>query len=75
MLLHLNEASGNPVDSASPTNTATATNLTYGTGKLNNGATFNGSTSKVSVADSSGISLNNSHTIETWEKDMASLMK
>lgn len=66
MLLHLNEASGNPVDSASPANTATATNLTYGAGKLNNGATFNGTTSKVSVADSSGISLNNSHTIETW---------
>ena len=66
MLLHLNEASGNPVDSASPANTATATNLTYGAGKLNNGATFNGTTSKVSVTDSSGISLNNSHTIETW---------
>lgn len=66
MLLHLDESSGNPTDSAGTPNTATASNVTYSTGKLNNGAVFNGSTSKISVADTSGISLNNSHTIETW---------
>lgn len=66
MLLHLDESSGNPTDSAGTPNTATAANVTYSSGKLNNGANFNGSTSQISVADTSGISLNNSHTIETW---------
>ncbi len=66
MLLHLDESSGNPTDSASTPNTATASNMTYSTGKLNNGAVFDGSTSKISVADTSSISLNNSHTIEGW---------
>jgi hypothetical protein len=66
MLLHLNESSGVPVDSASVANTLTPTALTFGTGKLYSGAVFDGLTSKISVADSTGISLNNSHTIETW---------
>ncbi len=68
LLLHLDEASGNPSDSSSNSNTATATSLTYTTGKLNNGATFDGTSSGITVADSSSLSFVQSNTIEGWVK-------
>lgn len=66
MLLHLDESSGDPTDSASTPNTPIATNITYSSGKLNNAAVFNGTTSRITVPDASQISLSGSHTIEAW---------
>ncbi len=68
LLLHMDEASGNPADSATPSATATASNLTYTSGELNNAADFNGTSSQVSIPDSSNLSLSGAHTIEAWAK-------
>lgn len=68
MLLHMDESSGNPADSSSNSNSATANSITYSTGKLNNGAVFDGTLSYVSVADSSSLSVVQSNTIEGWVK-------
>ena len=68
LLLHLDEASGAPSDSATPSGTATPTSITYTSGKLNNGASFNGTSSQISMADSSNLSLSGSHTLEAWAK-------
>jgi hypothetical protein len=68
LLLHLDEASGDPTDSSSNANTATESNVTYTSGNFNNAADFNGSTSQISVADSASLSLSGANTIETWMK-------
>ncbi|MDQ5981612.1 MAG: hypothetical protein QG570_362, partial [Patescibacteria group bacterium] len=68
VLFNFNEASGNPDDSSTNNNSATETNVTYGSGKLNNGAIFSGNNSYVEVADSASISLSGSHTVEAWIK-------
>lgn len=68
LLLHLDESSGNPGDSSSATQSATATSMTYSSGKLNNAGDFNGSTSRISVADSSELSLTSDLTLEAWTK-------
>ncbi len=67
-LFHFDESSGNPTDSSSNANAATASNLTFATGNFNNAADFNGSTSSVSVADSASLSLSSSNTVEAWTK-------
>ncbi len=66
LLLHLDESSGNPVDSSSHNQSAVASNLSYVTGKFNNGSTLN--TSRISVDDSSAISMTGAHTLESWIK-------
>jgi hypothetical protein len=68
LLLHLDESSGTPVDSATPSGTATPTGLTYVSGQLNNAGDFNGTSSQVSMADSSNLSLSGSHSLEAWAK-------
>ncbi len=67
-LFHFDESSGNPTDSSSNANSATATSVTYSTGNLNNAAAFNGTSSYVSIADSSSTSLSQKNTIEAWTK-------
>ncbi len=67
-LFHFDESSGNPADSSSNSNSATANNVTYPTGNLNNAIEFNGALSNVSVADSTSLSLSQSHTLEAWVK-------
>lgn len=66
LLLHVNEASGNPSDTSGNSLAATATNLTYTTGKLNNATVFSGIGSQLSVADDPAISLTGQHTLEGW---------
>ncbi len=66
LLLHLNEASGNPTDSSSNSNSATATTVTYATGNMNNGGVFSGAGSQLSIADSSSLSFSSAHTLEGW---------
>lgn len=56
----LDEASGNAADSVG-SNTLTNTNVTYGTGKINNGAVFN-STSDTLI----GTSIPNPHAFTFW---------
>ncbi|MBP9702462.1 fibronectin type III domain-containing protein [Candidatus Woesebacteria bacterium] len=68
LLLHMDEASGNPADSATPSGTATPTGLNYVSGQLNNAGDFNGTSSQVSMADSSNLSLSGSHSLEAWAK-------
>lgn len=68
LLLHLDESSGTPVDSATPSGTATPTGLSYVSGQLNNAGDFNGTSSQVSMADSSNLSLSGSHSLEAWAK-------
>ncbi len=68
-LYHLDEASGTTVaDSSSNSNTATATNPTWGTGNLNNALQLNGTTSQLSADDSTSLSLTQSNTLEAWTK-------
>lgn len=66
LLLHLNEASGNPTDSSSNAATVTAANVTYETGKLSNGAVFTGLGSSLSVPDSTPLSISSTNTLEGW---------
>ena len=68
LLLHLDESSGTPVDSATPSGTATPTGLSYVSGQLNNAGDFNGTSSQVSMVDSSNLSLSGSHSLEAWAK-------
>ncbi len=66
-LWHMDEASGNVVDSSGNGNTGTSNGTTVVAGKLGNARSFNGSTDYISIADSS--SLNPSAiTAETWIK-------
>ena len=67
-LYHLDEASGNASDSSGNNNTAAAANTTYGTGNLNNGFGFNGSTSSLTAADSTSLSLTGNFSVEAWTK-------
>ncbi len=67
-LFHFDESSGNPADSSSNANAATASNATYVTGNLNNAIEFNGALSNVSMSDSTSLSLSQSHTLEAWVK-------
>ncbi len=68
LLMHLDESSGQATDSAVPAGVASSTNLGYATGTLNNAGDFNGTSSVISVADSTPISLSGSHTLEAWAK-------
>lgn len=67
-LYHLDEGSGNASDSSGNSNTATAANVSYGAGNLNNAFTFNGSTSSLTAADSSSLSLTSNFSVEAWTK-------
>ncbi len=68
LLLHLDESSGNPTDSSSHGHTTAQTGLAYTTGSLNNAGDFDGTTSKIQIADSEALSLTQSNTIEAWAK-------
>ncbi len=67
-LYHLDESTGNPADSSSNNNTASANNITYTSGNLNNKAVFDGSSSYISIEDSSTISLSQENTLEAWSQ-------
>jgi len=57
LLLHMEEASGNPVDDSTTNATCTATSLTYSaTGKLSNAIDFNGSSSYADCGDQAAFS-------------------
>ncbi len=66
LLLHLDESTGNPIDSSGTPHSVTATDISYASGRLNNAAVFDGVGSQLTVPDSTGISLSTSHTIEAW---------
>lgn len=61
----LDESSGNATDSKG-SNTLTNTSTTYSTGKINNGAVFNGS-AKLEKTSPTGVA-NNSYTFSVWAK-------
>jgi len=68
-LYHLDESSGTNVnDSSGNTNDGIASNATFGTGSLNNSLSFNGTNSRVSVPDSTSLSLSQANTLEGWTK-------
>lgn len=67
-LYHLDESSGNASDSSVNGNAGTVVNGTYSSGSLNNGLSFNGSTSSLTAADSSSLSLTGNFTVEAWTK-------
>lgn len=58
---------GNSNDSVS-SNNGTDTNITYNTsyGKINQGANFNGSSSKIAIADSSALTFTDKITVCAW---------
>ncbi len=66
---HLNEGSGTTTtDSSGYNNTGTMTGTSYwnSSGKFGSGLSGNGSTNKVTTADSSSLTLSSSFTIEAW---------
>jgi len=63
----LDESSGNPADSVGGYS-ATNSNVNYVAGKINNGASYNGSTSYTEVSSSSGVTFTNKLTISAWVK-------
>ncbi len=68
-LYHLDEASGSSAaDSSSNNNTGTVTGGTFGSGKLNNGLTFDGSDDRIRAGDSASLSLSQANTVEAWTK-------
>lgn len=67
-LWHLDESSGNATDSSANSNTGTVANGSYSAGSLNNSLAFNGSTSSLTAADSSSLSLTGNFTVEAWTK-------
>ncbi len=60
----LDEISGNATDSVGSL-TATNTNVTYSTGKINNGANFNGTSSKLNISNT-GISPTTAMSFSCW---------
>ncbi len=67
-LWHLDESSGDATDSSSNGNTGTVANASYSAGSLNNGLSFNGSTSSFTATDSASLSLTGNFTVEAWTK-------
>ena len=69
LLFHLDEGSGTQAtDYSSNTNTGTITGGSWITGNLNGGLGFNGTSSKISVANSSSIEIEQENTLESWVK-------
>ncbi len=68
LLLHLN---GNSTDSSGNANNGTDTAVTYGLayGKFGQGASFDGTTSYISMGNVLGFEYNQSFTIATWWKN------
>jgi hypothetical protein len=68
-LYHLDESGGAVAsDSSSNNNNGDVLNATFGVGNLNNGLSFNGLDSKISVPHSSSLALSQSNTLEGWTK-------
>lgn len=65
----LDESSGNASDSIG-SNTAVNTSTTYGTGKINNGAVFNGSSSRLNTSSNYSLSTGD-FTLSHWFKKAA----
>ncbi|HCC84652.1 MAG TPA: hypothetical protein DEP87_03135 [Candidatus Pacebacteria bacterium] len=68
LLLHLDEASGNPTDSSSYGQSPVLSGGSYGSGKLNNALTLDGVNQMITVPDSAAISLSQANTLEAWVK-------
>ncbi len=68
-LYHFDESGGSTADdSSSNNNDGTVANGTFTTGNLNNALSVNGSTSSVTAADSTSLSLTGNFTVEAWTK-------
>ncbi len=68
-LYHLDESSGSSAaDESSNNNTGTVTGGTFGSGKLSNGLSLDGSDDRIRAADSASLSLSQSNTVEAWTK-------
>lgn len=63
----LDESSGNADDAVS-TNDLTNANVTYGTGKINNGAISDSDTDRLYIADNASLSITRALSISTWVK-------
>ena len=65
----LDESSGNASDSVG-SNTLTNTNVTYATGKINNGAVFNAGTDNLAIADATqvGLDITGNLSFSCWIK-------
>lgn len=65
----LDESSGNAADSVG-SNTLTNSGVTYGTGKINNGAVYDSSTDKLEISDASqsGLDLSGDCSFSFWWK-------
>ena len=61
----LDESSGNAADSAG-SNTGTNTDVTYTAAKINNGGSFNGTSSLFACGDDASIQFSSAFTIATW---------
>lgn len=59
---------GNSRDYSGNTNTGTDTAITYPQGRFGQGARFDGSSSKITVADSSSLSITGNYTVSFWTK-------
>ena len=71
LLLHLN---GNSTDVSGNSNNGTDSNVTYSlaNGKFNQGTSFNGTSSKITLGTSSTLNVYNSFTISIWFKTLDS---
>lgn len=68
-LYHFDEANGTTVsDSSTNHNDGTLANSSFGPGVLNNALNMNGTTSSISVPNSSSLQLQQQNTLEAWTK-------
>lgn len=69
-LAHMNSTSGTTVtdSSSNANNGSTVGSPSWGSGRMNNGLTLNGTSQSVSVQDSGSLSLGSQQTIEGWFK-------
>lgn len=59
---------GNSIDFSGNGNSGTDTAITYPQGRFGQGARFNGSSSKVTIADSSSLSITGNYTVSFWTR-------
>lgn len=66
-LWHMNEASGNALDSSGNSNTGTPTGTTVVAGKLGNGRSFNGTSDVINLGDTTSLNITgNALTVSLW---------
>ncbi|MBU1499870.1 LamG domain-containing protein, partial [Patescibacteria group bacterium] len=65
-LWHMNEASGNALDSSGNGNTGTPTGTTVVAGLLGNARSFNGTSDNISLGNPTSLQMTGNQTIEMW---------